>query len=138
MTAADNRKRQDFAYFSRYHGLEGLEVMSARWIKHSFRPHAHDFYAVSLNYRGGGCFDCRGEPRDAVPGTCNLIAPGELHTGRATCDLGWIYRNLYIEPTLMNTLLRGLDYRGSVEVGFQTPVTRDPVLAERLARVFAS
>jgi hypothetical protein len=26
------------------------------------------------------------------------IAPGELHTGHATSEDGWIYRNPYIEP----------------------------------------
>lgn len=139
--AVNPPKRQnaaDFAQFARYPGLDGLEVMSARWVQHSFRPHAHDFYAVSLNYRGGGAFDCRGELRDAMPGTCNLIAPGELHTGHATCDLGWIYRNLYIEPVLMTTLLRGLDYRGCFDLGFRAPVTRDPILADRLTDVFSS
>jgi AraC-like DNA-binding protein len=138
MNASKFQKTQDFAHFSRYPGLHGLEVMSARWVKHSFRPHTHDFYAVSLNYQGCGAFDCRGVLRDAAPGTCNLIAPGELHTGRATCDVGWIYRNLYIETTLMNTLLQGLDYRGSLHLGFRAPLTRDEVLAERLLHVFAS
>jgi AraC-like DNA-binding protein len=42
---------------------------------------------------------------DAAPGTCNLIAPGELHTGRSACRSGWIYRNLYVETHLMTRLL---------------------------------
>ena len=129
---------QDFAQFSRYPGLDGLETMSARWVKHSFRLHAHDFYAVSLNYRGGGTFHCRGELRETAPGTSNLIASGQLHTGQATCDLGWIYRNLYVETTLLSTLLRALDCRASVPLGFRAPVTRDENLAERLTKVFAS
>lgn len=73
---------------------------------HSFAPHMHDFYAVSLNYGGGGAFDCRGEIRYAMPGTSSLIAPGEMHTGHATCGEGWIYRNLYIDTRLMEMLLR--------------------------------
>ena len=68
----------------------------------------YDFYAVSLNYGGRGAFHCQRELRDATPGTCNLIAPGELHTGHATSGDGWIYRNLYIETPLMTTLLRSL------------------------------
>src|SRR5260370_16490359 len=133
-----NPNLQDFARFCRYPSLDGLEVMSARWIMHSFRPHANDFYAVSLDYRGVGAIDCRGASRDASPGTCNLIAPGELHTGHATCDVGWIYRNLYIEPILMNKLLRALDYRGSFDLRFRAPVARDQMLAGRLTNVFAS
>ena len=127
----------DFVDFSRFPDLDGLEVMRARWVKHSFRPHAHDFYAVSLNYLGGGAFDCRGARQDALPGTCNLMAPGELHTGHATRDPGWIYRNLHIEPALLASLLQGLDYRGPLPAGFKAPLVHDPVLAERLRHAFA-
>ncbi|HEX6535050.1 MAG TPA: AraC family transcriptional regulator [Gemmatimonadaceae bacterium] len=112
--------------------------MSARWVEHSFAPHMHDFYAVSLNYGGRGAFACRGESRDAAPGTCNLIAPGELHTGRATSEDGWSYRNLYIETPLMATLLQSLDWRRPSDVAFKYPLVRDTILATRLARVFAS
>ena len=128
----------DFAQYFRISGIGGLEVMSARWIQHSFAPHMHDFYAVSLNYAGRGAFHCRHALRDASPHTCNLIAPGELHTGYATSSEGWIYRNLYIDTQLMNTLLQGLDWRRPLEVRFRLPLVDDPVLAERLAFSFAS
>jgi AraC-like DNA-binding protein len=128
----------DFAQYSRCFGLDGLEIVSARWVEHSFAPHMHDFYAVSLNYGGRGAFECRRELRDAAPGTCNLIAPGEMHTGRATSREGWIYRNLYIETPLMTTLLRSLDWEGRLDVRFRSPLVRDPILATRLAQVFAS
>ena len=138
MPSLRKMKTGDFAQYSRCCGLAGLEVMSARWVEHSFAPHMHDFYAVSLNYGGRGAFDCRSELRDAAPGTCNLIAPGELHTGHATSGDGWIYRNLYIEIPLMTTLLRSLDWQGPLDVKFKFPLARDAVLAARLARVFAS
>jgi AraC-like ligand binding domain len=131
-------KTRDFAQFFKVLGLDGLEVMTANWVQHSFAPHMHDFYAVSLNYGGRGAFHCRHELRDAAPGTCNLIAPGELHTGHATAEAGWKYRNLYIEVPLMTTLLRGLDWQGPLDVRFKFPLVRDKVLAGRLARVFAS
>jgi hypothetical protein len=107
-------------------------------VEHSFAPHMHDFYAVSLNYRGRGAFDCRREVHEATPGTCNLIAPGELHTGRATCGDGWIYRNLHIEPALMVRLLHSTEWRGPSDVSFKASLVKDTVLAARLARVFAS
>jgi len=100
----------DFAQYSRISGIDGLEVMSARWVEHSFAPHMHDFYAVSLNYGGRGAFHCRQALRDASPGTCNLIAPAELHTGHATSGEGWMYRKLYIDTPLMTALLQGLDW----------------------------
>ena len=138
MLSLREMKTGDFAEYSRCFGLDGLEVMSARWLEHSFAPHMHDFYAVSLNYGGRGAFDCRSELLDAAPGTCNLIAPGELHTGHATSGDGWIYRNLYIETPLMTTLLRSLDWQGPLDVKFKSPLVRDTILATRLARAFAS
>lgn len=131
-------KARDFAQYSRCFGLDGLEVMSARWVEHSFAPHMHDRYAVSLNYGGRGAFDCRNEIRDAAPGTCSLIAPGEVHTGHATSRDGWIYRNLYIEVPLMATLLRSLEWQGPLDVRFKSPLVRDTVLAARLGRAFDS
>jgi AraC-like DNA-binding protein len=129
---------KDFAEYSRVSGLDGLEVMNARWLEHSFVPHMHDFYAVSLNFGGQGAFYCRRALRDAMPGTCNLIAPGELHTGQAASDDGWTYRNLYIETALMARLLQSLDWRRPPDVRFKFPLVNDAVLATRLAQVFAS
>jgi AraC-like DNA-binding protein len=131
-------KPRDFAQCSTVLGLDGLEIMSACWVEHSFAPHIHDFYAVSLNYGGRGAFHCRHVLRDAAPGTCNLIEPGELHTGHATSADGWIYRNLYVETPLMTTLLRGLDWQRPLEARFKLSLVNDPVLAGRLAHAFAS
>jgi AraC-like DNA-binding protein len=128
---------RDFAQYSTVSGLDGLEIMSARWVEHSFAPHMHDFYAVSLNYAGRGAFHCRNEVRDAKPGTCNLIAPGEFHTGQAASEDGWIYRNLYIEPSLMATLLEAIEWQKPLDVRFRSPLVNDAVLATRLARTFA-
>jgi AraC-like DNA-binding protein len=130
-------KTRDFVQYSAVSGLDGLEIMSARWVEHSFAPHMHDFYAVSLNYAGRGAFHCRHALRDAAPGTCNLIAPGELHTGNATSEDGWTYRNLYIDTPLMIKLLQGLDWGRPLEVRFKSPLVNDTVLATRLAHVFA-
>jgi AraC-like DNA-binding protein len=138
MLSFPEMKTGDFAQYSRVFGLDGLEILSAQWVAHSFAPHMHDFYAVSLNYGGRGAFDCRRELRDAAPGTCNLIAPGELHTGHATSGHGWIYRNLHIETHLMTMLLQSLDWQGPLDVRFKFPLVRDTTLATRLAQVFAS
>ena len=138
MLSFPEMKTGDVAQYSRVFGLDGLEVLSAQWVAHSFAPHMHDFYAVSLNYGGRGAFDCRRERRDAAPGTCNLIAPGELHTGHATSRHGWIYRNLYIETHLIITLLQSLDWQWPFDVRFKFPLVRDTTLATRLAQVFAS
>jgi AraC-like DNA-binding protein len=133
-----NRAPQQFVDFSRPNGFDGLEVMQARWVTQSFQVHAHDFYNIALNYTGAGAFDCRGARRDAVPGTCNLMAPDELHTGRSTSEDGWVYRSLHISPQLFGSLLQALNYRGSLPGGFKTPLSDDVILAQRLVRTFNS
>ncbi len=49
-----------------------------------------------------------------------------------------MYRNLYIETPLMDTLLRSLDCQGPLDVRFKLPLVRDNILAARLARAFDS
>jgi hypothetical protein len=71
MLSLREMKTGGFAQYSRCFGLDGLEVMSARWMNRSFAPHMHDFYTVSLNYWGRGAFDCRSELRDSL-GDWNL------------------------------------------------------------------
>lgn len=128
----------DIARFSRFADLAGLEIMRARWVAHSFSPHLHESYTVGLNYAGRGAFECRGQLRDAAPGTCNLIFPGELHTGHATANQGWIYRNVYIEPQLMHAFLEGVECHRPGQAAFNSPLATDPVLATRLEHLFAS
>jgi AraC-like DNA-binding protein len=113
-------------------------VLTARWIDHAFAPHLHDFYAVSLNYGGRGVFDCRRQVHDAAPGTCNLVGPGEMHTGRAASTQGWTYRNLHIDVPAMGRLRDSVGARGSRDFHFTRASVTDPVLAERLRLLFAS
>ncbi len=128
----------DVVQCTRWPGLAGFEVFRAHWFETSFPPHQHDFYAVSWNESGRGAFDCRGELRDARPGTCNLIAPGEVHTGRATSPDGWAYRNLYLDPSRMRLLLAGVGRDRGSDVRFRSPLVCDPVLAACLAWAFAA
>jgi len=118
-------------------GWMGVEMLRASWTRHTFAPHLHDFYAISLNDRGRGAFDCRRSVHDAAPGTCNLIAPGEVHTGRATSEDGWTYRNLHVDVSTMAKLLRGVEWRRDTHVTFTSSLVVDRELAARLRRLFA-
>lgn len=128
----------EFARFFRGLGINGVEVAAVRWVRHAFAPHMHDFYALSVNDAGTGAFDCRHGRRDAVPGTCNLIAPGEWHTGHPTSPEGWGYRNIHVDPEAMARLLRDLEWKGPPEISFRSPLVGDPVLAQRLRGALAS
>ena len=43
MRVATDSNRREFARYSSCDGLDGLEVMSALWLEHSFAPHAINY-----------------------------------------------------------------------------------------------
>jgi AraC-like DNA-binding protein len=105
----------------------GLELMSAHWVRHSFSKHFHDCYTLGFNEGGCGTFDCRGTKNRAAPGTLNLIAPGETHTGQAAAADGWLYRDLYIDSDCMAELVGYVGFEGVPE--FHSAVVKDGELA---------
>jgi AraC-like DNA-binding protein len=125
----------DEARFWRSAEWPGLELMQARWVRHSFPRHAHDCYTIGVNVTGRGAFDCRGRGHAAWPGTLNLIAPGEAHTGRASGARAWAYVDFYVDPDRMRALAEQAGVLGVP--AFRSPSVHDPELARRFSRAFA-
>ena len=73
----------------------------------AFEPHRHDTYAVGRTLAGVHCFNYRGEKRMSLPGNTIVIHPDELHDGEAGTDEGFHYRIMYIEPSVLQTVLGG-------------------------------
>jgi AraC-like DNA-binding protein len=111
-----------------------LELMSAHWVRHSFNKHFHDCYTIGINDRGAGAFHCRHNRQEALPGTLNLIEPGETHTGEAAIEYGWKYRDFYISVERMRELAEQVDFRELPE--FTSPNVRDPQLVHQFGRAF--
>jgi AraC-like DNA-binding protein len=112
----------------------GVELFSARFVRHSFSKHAHDTYTVGINDGGGGAFWWAGAEQQAVPGCLNLINPGEVHTGRVAAPRGWRLRDLYIEIAEVERVAAGLGWQGPV--AFATPTALDPPLYAACGRLF--
>jgi len=129
-------RRADSVHFWRSIDWPGIELMTAHLIGQRFVRHFHDAYTIGVNERGAGVFDCRRQPRDAQPGTLNLIEPGEVHTGHATAREGWGYRNFYIEPNAMQTLFHLAGFCGLPE--FPASVVLDGEAVEALSAAFDS
>jgi AraC-like DNA-binding protein len=106
----------------------------AHWVRHSFDKHFHDCYTIGINDRGAGAFYCRGRKQEALPGTLNLIEPGETHTGEAVTGYGWRYRDFYIKVEAMHRFAEQVDIDALPE--FRSPTARDPQLAQQLGRAF--
>src|SRR6266581_7887775 len=95
---------KDEARFWRSGNWPGIELMRAHWVRHAFPKHFHDCYTIGINDHGAGNFQCRREKHNALPGTLNLIEPGETHTGQASADCCWTYRDFYIGVEPMREL----------------------------------
>ncbi len=73
----------------------------------AFAPHRHDTYAIGITLQGVQSFDYMGAARHSLPGGVVVLHPDELHDGRAGTDAGFRYRTIYIEPSLIQSVLGG-------------------------------
>lgn len=121
----------EHADYRRLTHLDGLELLHATFVTHSFAPHTHDHYVIGLIERGVETYTYRGERVTALPGQLILVNPGEVHTGEAGASAGWTYRTLYPTPHLVERATGGLPY-------FKETVVSDAQTAERLRSFHAS
>ncbi|MGL4610123.1 MAG: AraC family ligand binding domain-containing protein [Trueperaceae bacterium] len=78
-----------------YWQSNGLELLKATFVKHSFPPHTHDGYVIGLVEGGVEMFHREKELHVATPNKIILVNPNQLHTGYAGVPEGWTYRTLY-------------------------------------------
>ncbi|MFI8187778.1 AraC family ligand binding domain-containing protein [Streptomyces sp. NPDC085946] len=106
-----------------------LDLLTARFDRHVYAPHAHEEYTVGVTVGGLEVIEYRGGRIRSGPGGIVVLDPGEMHTGGpAAPDAGYAYRALYAGPALLaDGVLGGLPH-------FREPVIDDPELAAALRR----
>jgi AraC-like DNA-binding protein len=114
---------------------EGIQVLSARLVTHTFPRHTHETYTIGLNYGGLGQFWCRGRMWTAYPGTLNLILPGEVHTGEPI-GVNWRYDNLYFDLDLVHGVMGQLGL--SAMPYFNASIVDDPTAKNALYHLVRS
>ncbi|OIJ67206.1 AraC family transcriptional regulator [Streptomyces mangrovisoli] len=104
-----------------------LDLLTARFDKHVYAPHAHDEYTIGVCVGGTEIIDYRGGHIRTGPGSIVVLAPGEMHTGGpGEATGGYAYRALYAAPGLLaDGVLGGLPH-------FREPLLDDPELAAAL------
>jgi AraC-like DNA-binding protein len=93
--AAVPRARGEWARHWRYDGLPGLDLLRARYVRHSFPRHAHDGYVVCAVTSGIEEVGLRQGTVRAGHGGIIMINPEVAHTARAGAPEGWTYATLY-------------------------------------------
>lgn len=106
-----------------------LDLLTARFSRHEYAPHAHDEFTVGVTVGGLEVIAYRGGRIHSGPGSIVVLEPGEMHTGGPAAPDGYSYRALYAAPALLTdgTLGTGLPH-------FREPVLHDPELAAALRR----
>ncbi|MEK2477853.1 MULTISPECIES: AraC family transcriptional regulator [Streptomyces] len=128
------RAPDEWARHWRYPGLPGLDLLRARYVRHSFPRHAHDGYVLCAVTSGIEAVGLRDGVVRAGPGSVVMINPEVPHTARAGAPEGWAYATLYPSVDLVagiaheTTGLRGT-------AGFVRTVADEPGLGRLIAGV---
>jgi AraC-like DNA-binding protein len=105
MTSLRFESRLDRATFHNSHLFGGIDLMSARFTRHSFAPHSHDELLIGMIHAGVKSFR-RGRARQyAPPASVLVINPGEMHTGERGYGRELIYAALYVPETALENML---------------------------------
>ncbi|MGX8013654.1 AraC family transcriptional regulator [Mesorhizobium sp. ORM8.1] len=101
----------------------GIDLMSARFVRHSFAPHTHDELMIGIIHAGVKSFR-RGRSREyAAPGSISVVNAGEMHTGEREHGSELIYAALYV-PQIAIAMMLAHPTGGYLEV-------RQPVVDDR-------
>ncbi|WP_433545369.1 AraC family transcriptional regulator [Streptomyces sp. CA-294286] len=76
-------------------GVPGLDLLRARYVRHSFVRHSHEGYVLGAVRRGVEDVRMPDGTISAVPGSVVMINPEVPHSARAGVPEGWSYATLY-------------------------------------------
>jgi len=132
ITKASENQKQEKTKFWRD---EGLELLRATYISHSFQPHSHDSFVVAMIERGTETFGHRHLRYFAPAGSLVVINPGEVHDGQAVNqETGWSYRVLYPTAEAFGQVASQIAGRQVRVPDFSTRVIQDgPLFREFLS-----
>ncbi|MEU5491319.1 AraC family transcriptional regulator [Streptomyces sp. NPDC020196] len=125
---------QEWARHWQYTELPQLDLLRARYVRHTFPRHSHEGYVFGSVSSGVEDVGLPGGTVHAGPGTVVMINPEVPHTARAGVPEGWVYATLYPSAQVIDGIAAELkNPRGTV--GFAETCVRDPYAARLIADV---
>ncbi|MFD9971039.1 AraC family ligand binding domain-containing protein [Streptomyces sp. NPDC059011] len=85
----------EWARYWQHELLPGIDLLRARYVRHTFPRHSHEGYVFGTITRGVEEVGLPGGVVHAGPGTVVMINPEVPHTARAGVAEGWVYSTLY-------------------------------------------
>jgi len=83
----------------------GIDLMSARFVRHSFAPHSHDELMIGVIHAGVKSFRCGRSREYAAQGSLSVANPGEVHTGELEHGRELIYAAIYVPEMALTAML---------------------------------
>ncbi|MEV4335144.1 AraC family transcriptional regulator [Streptomyces sp. NPDC049597] len=131
--AAPDRK-DEWARHWRYPGVPGLDLLQARYVRHSFTRHTHEGFVLGAVRRGIEDVLMPDGTISARPGTVVMINPEVPHSAKAGVPEGWVYSTLYPSSELVATIAEEVtSLRGTA--GFAETIVEDPDTARLVHEV---
>ncbi|OKK22838.1 AraC family transcriptional regulator [Streptomyces sp. CB00455] len=120
-----DEERREWARHWQYPQLPGLDLLRARYVRHTFPRHAHDGYVIAAVTGGVEEIGLPGGTVRAGPGSVVLINPEVAHSARAGVPEGWAYATLYPSRDLITEVAAEIGApRGTP--GFTADMVADP------------
>lgn len=122
------------ARFWEHPGLPGVDLLRARYVRHTFSWHVHDEYVVAAVTSGVEAMGLPSGSERAGAGSVVLINPGAPHTAYAGAEEGWSYRVLYPSPAVVSAVAAEVSaLRGTP--AFTRTVLEDPAAVRLITDV---
>lgn len=119
---------EEHAHYWQPPALPGVDLLRARYVRHTFGKHTHDGYVLAAITEGVEAFHYRGGLEVVPAGSVALVEPDRVHTGHAGVPDGWSYEVLYPSIDQVAAVAAELGVlRGTP--GFGTAVVHDGELA---------
>ena len=122
------------AHYWTHPALPEVDLLDARYVRHSFGKHTHATYVIAAITFGVELFHCRGSLERAAAGSLALVDPETLHTGHAGEPGGWSYQVLYPSVATMAAVAADLGADGGT-LSFAGAVAVDPELTALVQQV---
>ncbi|CAL9554461.1 MULTISPECIES: AraC family transcriptional regulator [unclassified Streptomyces] len=117
-TTPDGGRPDEWARHWQYPEVPGLDLLRARYVRHSFSRHSHEGYVLGAVRKGIEDVVMPEGTIKARPGTVVMINPEVPHSAHAGVPEGWSYTTLYPSSELIAGIAREeTSLRGTVSFG---------------------
>ncbi|MFF3492325.1 AraC family ligand binding domain-containing protein [Streptomyces sp. NPDC002795] len=126
--------KDEWARHWRYERLPGLDLLRARYVRHTFPRHSHDGFVIGAVTRGVEAIGLPDGTLNAGPGTVVMLNPEVAHTARAGDPDGWAYATLYPSADVIAEIAAETGTGGGTTV-FGEQIVTDPQASQMINEV---